>query len=32
LHAAAYAEFKRLRLLRNKGHHVTGGCAAVTCC
>jgi len=32
LHAAAYTEFKRLRLLRNKGHHVTGGCAAVTCC
>jgi hypothetical protein len=32
LHAAAYTEFKRSRLLRNKGHHVTGGCAAVTCC
>jgi hypothetical protein len=25
LHAAAYAEFERLRLVRNKGHHVTGG-------
>jgi hypothetical protein len=25
LHAAAYAEFERLRLLRNGGHHVTSG-------